>query len=528
MAEEHPERDGRRHGRAEPRLRVGTVGNLTQRRDVNQSNLTETFFYDNLHRLDYSQRNGSTHQDLAYDLLGNITSKMDVGSYAYHATKKHQVVSTGSPTSWSFGYDANGNMTSGRGASIAWTSYNYPSCIRLGAACSGTTSDYSSFEYTPDRQYWRQVSNYTSGGTATTIYAGGLYEKVTTSSGTEYRHYIRAGGSTIIVSRQSSGTVNNYYVTSDHLGSSSAITNSSGGVLVNSSFDAFGKRRGANWSGSPGAGDWTAIAGTTRRGFTEHSMLDNLGLIHMNGRVKDPLLGRFVSADPFITEPLNTQNYNRYSYVYNNPLRFIDPSGFDGHDCQESRGSAGCTPQNLQEVVVTGNRFCDAACMAARADQTMHGSLSTQANAEASQVAVPMEEVVVTGIRPQSQKPQKEQSPDIEVVCQPLGIPGVPACTYMTRDEADVIADQHGALAVAGGAFLGSRVGGAVGLAGWRALSTSTRGAIIINIGRLLGETGGRAGRPQPPGRPPPYAPTPPTVVVPRPSPNTPWIPPGR
>ena len=118
------------------------------------------------------------------------------------------------------------------------------------------------------------------------------------------------------------------YVTSDHLGSSSAITNSAGGILVNSSFDAFGRRRGSSWTGNPSAGDWTAIASTTRRGFTEHTMLDNLNLTHMNGRVYDQMLGRFASADPFITEPLNTQNYNRYSYVSNHPLSYTDPSGF--------------------------------------------------------------------------------------------------------------------------------------------------------------------------------------------------------
>jgi RHS repeat-associated protein len=238
------------------------------------------------------------------------------------------VVSTGAPTNFSFGYDLNGNMTSGRGATIDWTSYNYPSCIRLGAACTGSSSDYSSFSYTPDRQYWRQISNYVSGGTATTLYIGGLLEKVTTSSGTDYRHYIRAGGSTIIVSRQSTGTNSINYVTSDHLGSSSAITNSSGGILVNSSFDAFGKRRGSNWTGSPSAGDWTAIASTTRRGFTEHSMLDNLNLTHMNGRVYDQVIGRFLSADPYIDGALNTQGWNRFSYVQNNPLSYTDPSGF--------------------------------------------------------------------------------------------------------------------------------------------------------------------------------------------------------
>lgn len=52
------------------------------------------------------------------------------------------------------------------------------------------------------------------------------------------------------------------------------------------------------------------------------------GSVHMNGRIYDPLLGRMLSADPFIQSPANFQNYNRYSYVTNNPLSVTDPSGF--------------------------------------------------------------------------------------------------------------------------------------------------------------------------------------------------------
>jgi RHS repeat-associated protein len=297
------------------------VGNLKKRKDINQSNLTEEFSYDNLYRLDYSQLNGATNLDMAYDALGNITSKSDVGSYTYDATKKHQVISTSN--GWSFGYDANGNMNSGLGTGSTWTSYNLPASITSGALSSV-------FSYTPDRQYWKQVATYVN-GTATTIYVGGILEKVTTSGGTDYRHMIRSGGSTVVVSRQDSGTNSVFYVTTDHLGSSSAITNGAGGVLVNSSFGAFGARRGSSWSGSPSSGDWAAIASTTRRGYTDHSMLDNLNFIHMNGRLYDQLLGRFTSADPYITEPGLTQNFNRYSYVSNRPLTFTDPSGF----CEE-------------------------------------------------------------------------------------------------------------------------------------------------------------------------------------------------
>jgi RHS repeat-associated protein len=70
------------------------------------------------------------------------------------------------------------------------------------------------------------------------------------------------------------------------------------------------------------------VKAVTHIGFTGQEMLDNIDLVHMNGRVYDPLTGRFISADPFVQESLNSQSLNRYSYVANNPLSLIDPSGF--------------------------------------------------------------------------------------------------------------------------------------------------------------------------------------------------------
>lgn len=65
-----------------------------------------------------------------------------------------------------------------------------------------------------------------------------------------------------------------------------------------------------------------------QRGFTGHEHLAELGLIHMNGRLYDPVIGRFLQADPVIQAPHNAQSHNRYSYVLNNPLSLTDPSGF--------------------------------------------------------------------------------------------------------------------------------------------------------------------------------------------------------
>jgi RHS repeat-associated protein len=66
------------------------------------------------------------------------------------------------------------------------------------------------------------------------------------------------------------------------------------------------------------------------RGFTGHEMMDDLGLIHMNGRIYDPRLARFLSADQVVQAPWNLQSYNRYSYCMNNPLGYTDPTGYFG------------------------------------------------------------------------------------------------------------------------------------------------------------------------------------------------------
>ena len=102
------------------------------------------------------------------------------------------------------------------------------------------------------------------------------------------------------------------------------MLNASLGAAEQLAYEPFGKRRNSNGV-TDTAG--TLVASTNDRGYTGHEMLDELSLIHMSGRVYDPAIGRFLSADPHITDPTNAQSYNRYSYVWNNPLRFTDPTG---------------------------------------------------------------------------------------------------------------------------------------------------------------------------------------------------------
>ncbi|MGE0383048.1 MAG: RHS repeat-associated core domain-containing protein [Hyphomicrobium sp.] len=165
-------------------------------------------------------------------------------------------------------------------------------------------------------------------GSETTIYVGGILEKVTVPTGTGYRHYLGAGSAKVVYTRWSSGLESTRYVTTDHLNSSTVVMDSAGASLVNLSFAAFGARRGAAWSGTPSSGDWTQINNATRQGYTGHEHLDNINIIHMNGRVFEPALGRFLSADPFMPGSLGSQASNRFAYVGNQSLSLIDPSGY--------------------------------------------------------------------------------------------------------------------------------------------------------------------------------------------------------
>ncbi len=260
---------------------------------------------------------GAQSLSVGYDALGNVTSRSDVGSYGYHAVRKHAVVSAGSN---SYTYDANGNMATRNGSTLTWTSDNLPASL----SASGYTA---SFNYAPDRSRWRQVSTY-AGATETTIYVGGLLEKLTTSVRVHWKHRIPTPSGEVQVIRRSDGTTDTFYVTTDHLGSTEAVMDGSGAILARESFGAWGARRGSNWSSSTPP-DWTGIANTTRRGYTGHEALDNILLVHMNGRVYDPAIGRFLSADPYVNGIDASQGWNRYAYVTNNPLAYTDPSGFD-------------------------------------------------------------------------------------------------------------------------------------------------------------------------------------------------------
>ena len=252
---------------------------------------------------------------------GDIISKSDTGSYAYGGSRPHAVTSVTGPVPGTYAYDADGDMTSRNGYAITWTVDNLPSSI-------GSALGTSTFNYDPDGSRYYQAATF-NGATTDTTYIGGLFEVVSTSTTTEYRHNIMADGEVIAVHTiDQSGNATTRYLHYDHLGSVDTITDDQGNVAQTMSFDAFGLRRdAANWDYDLTTAQITALKNDTDRGYTFQEQLDNIGLIHMNGRVYDPSIGRFISADPTVPDPLYSQSFNRYSYVYNSPLVYIDPSG---------------------------------------------------------------------------------------------------------------------------------------------------------------------------------------------------------
>jgi RHS repeat-associated protein len=300
------------------------LGNPLSRSDAN-TNLSESFTYDGLNRLTTTTVNLAPTplaKSFSYSPIGNLLSKSDVGNYSYAppgSPQPHAVMGlSGGAISTTFTYDANGNQTSGLGRSIAYSSYNKPSSITQGTRTISFLDD-------TDHQRFKQI---TPEGATLYIAAFGVLAEVS-APGTatqKWTEYLSVGNAKVgmRVIQTASATLSTRYFHTDHLGSVSVITDENGNVVERLSYDAWGKRRFANGSDDPSG----SITSQSTRGFTGEEELSVSGLVHLNGRVYDPLLARFTSADPTVTNPLDPQGWNRYSYVGNDPLAFTDPTGF--------------------------------------------------------------------------------------------------------------------------------------------------------------------------------------------------------
>jgi RHS repeat-associated protein len=115
------------------------------------------------------------------------------------------------------------------------------------------------------------------------------------------------------------------YIHDDVLGSTETVTTGAGGVVGDRvRWDPFGRQVQLLDPKQP----TTGLPGKIRLGFTGHEQDQESGLVNMRGRIYDPTIGHFLTPDPVVGAPFDGTAFNAYSYVLNNPVTLVDPSGF--------------------------------------------------------------------------------------------------------------------------------------------------------------------------------------------------------
>ena len=301
--------------------------NLSSRSD-NLRNLSESFTYDNLDRLTGA---GLDNRTRTYAPNGNVLSDTKVGSYVYGDTSNP--------------YRQTGLNRSGEDLptwkyDVAFTSFSRPASVHWDQEEFYTT-DFAEFNY--DGSYQKsKVGVGFSDGSGDVIfyeyfryyfadrfeseYANDLYwSDILYLGGDAYsapvalkRGWIEGEESP----EDASWSV--YNIGRDNLGSITHVVSPSGTKIEEVSYDPWGRPRSpSSWE----LYDYVTSVFSLSRGYGGHSFLYDLGIYHANARLYDPLTGRFLGYDPYVQDPDNTQNWNRYSYCLNNPFRYLDPSG---------------------------------------------------------------------------------------------------------------------------------------------------------------------------------------------------------
>jgi len=299
-------------------------------------NITETFDYDDNNRLinwtdPVTGIKPSSNRNV-YDIKGRIMENDQVGTMKYeNPSKVYQ------PTSMTLNAKGEQNYTNDLIQTIVYNENNDPVFI------DGMKGDVG-FQYglTSMRQRVTYGGNFTADGdgTYTKFYnEDGSYEVLVNNTTGAEKHIIYIGGtpyeSNIVFMKNYAESTGSYkFLHKDYLGSILAITDENGFKIEQRHFDAWGNITHLQKGNKSVLTDRDQINTLLAngdlildRGYTGHEYFPEVGIIHMNGRLYDPLLRRFLNADENIQDSFNTQNYNKYGYVLNNPLLFNDPSG---------------------------------------------------------------------------------------------------------------------------------------------------------------------------------------------------------
>ncbi|GIQ58086.1 hypothetical protein Flavo103_12220 [Flavobacterium collinsii] len=274
--------------------------------------INEVFVYDDNNRLkSWTNPKTGLLSTNTYDDRGRILENDETGTNTFGTDKIYQVNSQQLNAAGVQNYSNNIPLI------ISYNENNDPIYI------DGQNGD-AQFSYglTKMRQMVTYGSNFAEDkqGKYTKYYSeDGSYEVTTDNTTGQEKHILYIGStpysSDIIYAKNYTDTSAKYlFLHKDYLGSILAVTDESGNLVEQRHFDAWGNLT-------------NGVINITDRGYTSHEHFAELGIIHMNGRLYEPLQRRFLNADENIQDPFNTQCYNKYGYVTNNPLLFNDPSG---------------------------------------------------------------------------------------------------------------------------------------------------------------------------------------------------------
>ncbi|MFC3755342.1 RHS repeat-associated core domain-containing protein [Chryseobacterium tructae] len=300
-------------------------GVLNWRRN-NTFDKKEDFTYDKLNRLLTEAVNGVLSNEYTYDKRGRITSNTELGKYNYNETD-YKLQSIDFNT-------AGQNVSAQRGfASIAYNAFKAPININLPGKedlrfeYNILKTRYSMFS-TISRKQKFYTSDFAVEFTKVSNKGGGTAEITTYLTGDPYSaNYIKKDYIMLGASIDSS---ENYFLHRDNLGSILAITKADGTAVEKRFFDAWGNLKALVNEDGEVTTDAVQLASGNLfldRGYTGHEHLWKTGLINMNARLYDPVLRKFLSPDNLVQDPFNTQSYDRFGYVYNNPLLYVDVDG---------------------------------------------------------------------------------------------------------------------------------------------------------------------------------------------------------
>lgn len=299
-------------------ITVPTIGSATG------FTATQTYTYDELNRLKTAQENSgsSWSQNFDYDRYGNRNFESGTTFPAVLNVTNNPIIDSNNNRIDIFAsgqtnvaYDNAGSLTHDlAGHSFGYDGENKQATYDGGA----TTSGGASYFYDGHGRRVKKIEGGSPMITTVFVYnvAGQLVAEYSSTSP------IAQGGTS--------------YLTSDMLGSARIITGSSAepnqGVRARHDYLPFGEELPTVYGGrTPQQG---YVADNVRQKFTSYERDPETSLDYAQARYYSSTQGRFTSVDPLPASglTLNPQTFNRYSYVFNRPLRYVDPSGLASQD----------------------------------------------------------------------------------------------------------------------------------------------------------------------------------------------------